>query len=88
MIKKIKLLTTAISVLTLEVNPLAPAIKVKKNKKKNKKKIIINQTVPRERKKYFGSGLVYNRFNKDSFNCNLNGLLSFKSIEKLSKLAL
>ena len=26
--------------------------------------------------------------NKDSFNCNLNGLLSFKSIKKLSKLAL
>ena len=25
---------------------------------------------------------------KDSFNCNLNGLLSFKSIKKLSKLAL
>ena len=24
---------------------------------------------------------------KDSFNCNLNGLLSFKSIEKLSNLA-
>ena len=26
--------------------------------------------------------------NKDSFNSNLNGLLSFKGIEKLSKLAL
>ena len=35
----------------------------------------------------FKIGLSH-EINKDSFNCNLNGLLSFKSIEKLSKLAL
>ena len=48
----------------------------------------MNQTVPRAMSKYFRSKCLSRDINKDSFNCNLNALSSFKSIEKLSKLAL
>ena len=56
-----------------------------KNKYNKSNNVIINQTVPREMTKYFWLKSV---INKNSFNCNLKGLLSFKSIEKLSKLSL
>ena len=49
---------------------------------------MINQIVPTEiSKKLFKIGLSRD-INKESFSCNLNALVSFESIEKLSKLAL
>ena len=55
--------------------------KIKTNKNNN---VIINQIVPREMSKDFCSS---HDIIKDPFNCNLNTLFSFKSIEKLSKLS-
>ena len=56
----------------------------KNNNKNQVKTRIINQTVPKERSKYLFKIGLSREINKDYFNCNLNGLLSFKSIKKLS----
>ena len=67
-----------------------PTRDYKDNNKNNKSNnVIINQAVPRKMSTYFLCKIGLSRdINKDSFNCDLNTLLSFKSIEKLSKLAL
>ena len=62
----------------------------KGNNKYNKcNNVIINQKVPRETSKYllFKIGLSHD-INKDSFNFDLDASFSFRSIYKLSKIAL
>ena len=61
------------------------------SKNNNKCQVTMSQLI----KQFQGKGInifvqdrLSREINKDSFNCNLNGLFSFKSIEKLLKLAL